>query len=80
MGVRQKDNVPCCVVGVGLTTGGSSDWTSFLSLPVSTRSYRRGTGNSVCISVCVSDSGNLFVLPFLNLKVSFYTMCLPDTH
>ena len=74
--------MPCCVVGVGLTEGGSSDWTSFLFLPVSTRSYRQGTGNGVfisvcvCICVCVSDSGRPFAQPFLNLKVSLNIPCV----
>lgn len=50
---------------VGLTAGGSQDWTSFLSLPVSTRSYRQGTGNGER----VYDSGNLLVQLFLDCEL-----------
>ena len=53
VGVRRKDSLPCCVVGVDPTVGGSSDWTSFLILPVSTRSYRQGTGNGMRVCVCL---------------------------
>lgn len=49
---RQKDNLPCSVIGAGLTAGGSSDWTSFLFLPV-----RQEIG-----PMCLFKMGNVFIL------------------
>lgn len=59
--VRQKHIVPCCAVGVGLSEGGSSDWTSFLFLHPQAGDRKQFGYKCVCI-IC-------FLSHFLNLTI-----------
>lgn len=69
--VRQDDNVPRWVVGVGLTAGGSSDWTSFLFLlspPAVTGRGQETARVCWCVHACLTQK-NPFAQLSLNLKV-----------